>query len=165
MKEKILTCLKCIGIFLIFSLPIKIIAAIVSGLLSTACMCYDIEFQQKMIIFIGLILGDLIGVLVSIKIVSKKTNLSNNKLILPFYLITIFLMHPALKDSSYFQLFNYSLPKDFNYSTFYYHSELEKFIINNFELVKNITFIFFILTSILIYSLIIFIIYKKIKKK
>ena len=84
---------------------------------------------------------------------------------MPFYLIVLFLTHPALGDLSYFKLFNYSLGSNFDYANFYYHSELERFIINNFEFVNNTTFIFFILTTILVYTLIIFIINKKTKIK
>ena len=74
-------------------------------------------------------------------------------------------MHPSLKDLSYFKLFNYTLGENFDYINFYYHSELERFIINNFDLVNNITSIFFILMTILVYSLIIFIINQKTKRK
>lgn len=161
MKKKIITCLKCIGLFLIFSFPIEIAISVFSRL--PACMCYEVEFQQKMIEFIGYVIADLIGVILSLKIVSRKSNLSNNKLILPFYLIVLSLTHPALGDLSYFKLFNYSLGPNFDYAN--YHSEFGRFIINNFEFVNNTTFIFFILTTILVYTLIIFIINKKTKNK
>ena len=104
MKKKIITYIKCIGLFLIFSFIIEFAVSLFSGLLNVACMCYDVEFQQKIIEFIGYIIADLIGVVLSLKIVGRKSDLSNNKLILPFYLIVIFLTHPALGNLSYFNL-------------------------------------------------------------
>ena len=165
MKHKLLIVLKGICLFFIFSIPLKLFSSIFSGLLAKACWCYDSIFQRKLIKVIGYVIADLIGVFFSIKTISRKNDLSNNNLLLPVYLFTLIIIHPFLRDFSYFQVFNEDLSSVLDFQNYSYNSEFEKFIINNFEFVKNGTFIFFIAITILNFLLIIHIINKSKKRR